>query len=333
MVAFARRHEGRTLVAIAGRLFLALTGAAGRPPLGFEVWGDTAVDLSPLGGARELANVLTGEALRIDGRQLALGRAFDQFPVALLYARCRAGPHDRAGEARRAVQTRSSIDRCRAESVRLLERNLAPDGILAATPTARSDARGYSAVFGRDAAVCALGMAVSGDPALERAAATGLATLAAHQAPNGQIPKFVDTAPRRGRLLVSRLHRRHALVAAGVALLDRLHPDGRLAERWPTHVARAIQWLACQEHQRFFLLQQNEASDWADIMPRSGFVLYTNALWHFVKRLYVAAARRRDSPQLEPALPPVLGAAWPSTAAPACSRTTPAAARATATST
>ncbi|MET0680831.1 MAG: malto-oligosyltrehalose synthase [Burkholderiales bacterium] len=85
VVAFARRHEGRTLVAIAGRLFLALTGAAGRPPLGFEVWGDTAVDLSPLGGARELANVLTGEALRIDGRQLALGRAFDQFPVALLY--------------------------------------------------------------------------------------------------------------------------------------------------------------------------------------------------------------------------------------------------------
>src|SRR5690606_6002524 len=34
------------------------------------------------------------------------------------------------------------------------------------------------------------------------------------------------------------------------------------------------------------LLQQNEASDWADIMPRSGFVLYTNALWYRVKRLY-----------------------------------------------
>jgi hypothetical protein len=35
-----------------------------------------------------------------------------------------------------------------------------------------------------------------------------------------------------------------------------------------------------------FLLQQNEASDWADIMPRSGFVLYTNALWYRVKRLF-----------------------------------------------
>jgi hypothetical protein len=33
-------------------------------------------------------------------------------------------------------------------------------------------------------------------------------------------------------------------------------------------------------------LQQNEASDWADIMPRSGFVLYTNALWYRAKRLF-----------------------------------------------
>ena len=37
------------------------------------------------------------------------------------------------------------------------------------------------------------------------------------------------------------------------------------------------------------MLQQNEASDWADIMPRSGFVLYTNALWYRVKRLYEIA--------------------------------------------
>ena len=178
------------------------------------------------------------------------------------------------------------IDRCRAESVRLLARNLAPDGILAATPTARADARGYSAVFGRDAAVCALGMAVSGDPALERAAATGLATLAAHQAPNGQIPKFVDTGRAEADFWYLGCIDATLWWLAGVALLDRLHPDGRLAERWAAEVARAIQWLACQEHQRFFLLQQNEASDWADIMPRSGFVLYTNALWHLVKRLY-----------------------------------------------
>jgi glycogen debranching enzyme len=193
------------------------------------------------------------------------------------------------------------IDRCRAESVRLLHRNLSPDGILAATPTARSAARGYSAIFGRDAAVCALGMAVSGDPELERAAANGLATLAAHQAANGQIPKFVDTQRDEADFWYLGCIDATLWWLAAVALLDRLRPEGRLRERWAAPVERATNWLSCQEHQRFFLLQQNEASDWADIMPRSGFVLYTNALWHWVKRLYAlprSDETRRNANQL-----------------------------------
>ena len=175
---------------------------------------------------------------------------------------------------------------CRAESVRLLERNLTPDGIVAATPSARSQARGYGAIFGRDAAVCALGMAVSGDAGLELAAANGLATLAAYQAPNGQIPKFVDTHRAEADFWYLGCIDATLWWLVGVALLDRLAAAWRLRERWHRQVERAIHWLACQEHQRFFLLQQNEASDWADIMPRSGFVLYSNALWHLVKRLY-----------------------------------------------
>ena len=86
VIAFARRHEGRTLVAVVGRLFFALTGEAGRTPLGHEVWLDTAVDFAPLGALGGSVDALTGEALRIDGGSLALGRAFRDFPVALLYA-------------------------------------------------------------------------------------------------------------------------------------------------------------------------------------------------------------------------------------------------------
>ena len=86
VVAFARRHEGRTLVAIVGRLFYALTGEAGRAPLGHEVWLDTVVDLAPLRDAGPFVDALTGETLPLDGGRLALGRAFAAFPVALLYA-------------------------------------------------------------------------------------------------------------------------------------------------------------------------------------------------------------------------------------------------------
>ena len=178
------------------------------------------------------------------------------------------------------------LETCHARSIELLKRNLTPQGILAATPGERAEKRGYTAIFGRDAAVCALGMAVSGDKQLERAAVTGLHTLAAHQAPNGQIAKFVD------------LHREEPdfwylgcidstlwwLIA--LALLDRWKQPSGLLRRHARRIKLALQWLLAQEHQRFFLLQQNEASDWADIMPRSGFVLYTNALWYFVKQLF-----------------------------------------------
>ncbi|HSC13991.1 MAG TPA: glycoside hydrolase, partial [Gammaproteobacteria bacterium] len=73
---------------------------------------------------------------------------------------------------------------CHAHAVELLRRNSTPAGVLAATATTRAAQRGYTAIFGRDAAICALGMAMSGDRALERASAAGLETLAQYQAPN-----------------------------------------------------------------------------------------------------------------------------------------------------
>ena len=197
------------------------------------------------------------------------------------------------------------LDTCHTRSVELLRRNLSPGGILAATPGKRADLRGYTAIFGRDTAVCALGMAVSGDKLLESEAVTGLHTLADHQAPNGQIPKFVDLQRSEAdfwylgcidstlwwlialAFLDSRAggQRRGAEVQGGNRAGSGTRVGG-LRKRYAKRIDLAVQWLLAQEHQRFFLLQQNEASDWADIMPRSGFVLYTNALWYFVKKLY-----------------------------------------------
>jgi glycogen debranching enzyme len=174
---------------------------------------------------------------------------------------------------------RSLLETCHERSVELLRRNLSPDGILAATAGKRAESRGYTAIFGRDAAVCALGMAVSGDKILEREAATGLHTLARHQASNGQIPKFVDVQRSEADFWYLGCIDSTLWWLIGLKCLN-------LRRRYTQRIQLALQWLLAQEHQRFFLLQQNEASDWADIMPRSGFVLYTNALWYFVKRVY-----------------------------------------------
>jgi glycogen debranching enzyme len=193
----------------------------------------------------------------------------------------------------RRPEDRLLLDTCHARSVELLRRNLSPGGILAATPGKRADLRGYTAIFGRDAAVCALGMAVSGDKLLESEAATGLHTLAEHQAPNGQIPKFVDLQRSEADFWYLGCIDSTLWWLIALAFLDSREGDsrngattGRLRRRYTKRIDLAVQWLLAQEHQRFFLLQQNEASDWADIMPRSGFVLYTNALWYFVKKLY-----------------------------------------------
>ena len=178
------------------------------------------------------------------------------------------------------------VEACRRRCVELLRRNLGSQGILAATPSKAADTRGYAAVFGRDAAICALGMAVSGDEALIQASATGLLTLGAHQAPNGQIPKFVDTTHATADFWYLGCIDATLWWLIAIAHLDAIVPQQRLRRRLAPRIRKAIFWLQCQEHQSFFLLQQNEASDWADIMPRSGFVLYTNALWLHVKSLF-----------------------------------------------
>jgi hypothetical protein len=129
-------------------------------------------------------------------------------------------------------------------------------------------------------------MALSGDALLEREAVAGIHTLAAHQASNGQIPKFVDAGRREADFWYLGCIDSTLWWLIAIAFLDERGKPRGLRKKYSTQIDSALRWLLAQEHQRFFLLQQNEASDWADIMPRSGFVLYTNALWYHVKRLY-----------------------------------------------
>jgi (1->4)-alpha-D-glucan 1-alpha-D-glucosylmutase len=84
VIAYARRHEGRTLVVIAGRLFAKLLGEPGRLPLGAETWSDTAVAAGELGEGARLVNVLTGEALTVRDGAIALAQSFASFPAAAL---------------------------------------------------------------------------------------------------------------------------------------------------------------------------------------------------------------------------------------------------------
>src|ERR1700691_5829695 len=139
------------------------------------------------------------------------------------------------------------LEICRAQSIALLKRNLTPAGILAASPGPKAEKRGYTAVFGRDAAVCAIGMAVSGDRILEQAAAAGLHTLAQHQAPNGQIAKFVDLHKQEADFWYLGCIDSTLWWLIALALLDGRPRAGGLRRRYAKRMQLAVQLLLCQE--------------------------------------------------------------------------------------
>ncbi|GAB4390755.1 MAG: hypothetical protein Kow0025_24930 [Thermodesulfovibrionales bacterium] len=190
-----------------------------------------------------------------------------------------APPSVRAGE--------ELILECYQRSVELLKKNSRPSGVIACARSEKAVDMNYASVFGRDAAICALGMAVSGDRTLLRNARLGLRTLARYQAPTGQIPKYVKPESEEVDFWYAGCVDATLWWLIAVDFLSRLSPSaGGLREELGREVGLALNWLSCQEHQGMHLVAQNEASDWADIMPRSGFVLYSNALWYFVKTLY-----------------------------------------------
>jgi len=84
VIAYARQHEGRTLVVLGGRLFAKLLREPRRLPLGSEIWADTAVALPSLDEGARFANVLTGENVTVRGRSIELAHAFAHFPAAAL---------------------------------------------------------------------------------------------------------------------------------------------------------------------------------------------------------------------------------------------------------
>lgn len=181
---------------------------------------------------------------------------------------------------------RELLEQCYSEALALLRENLSPGGVLASVRNTKSMGRHYASIFGRDAAICALGMVASGEEDLIRGARDGILTLARNQAPNGQIPKYVKPELDEVDFWYTGCIDATLWWLIAIKFMDRHLPDRKLGEELAPQVGRALNWLECQEHQVWRLLQQNEASDWADIMPRSGFVLYTNVLWYWTKKLY-----------------------------------------------
>lgn len=175
---------------------------------------------------------------------------------------------------------------CYERSIALLLENSSRYGFLAASPQKRAEKRNYLSIFARDASICALGAVASGNAKLIACAKKSLKNLAKYQAENGQMPNYVK--PENGYTDFWRM----GCIDAGLWWLialdfyDKQTSDKNFKKSLKKKINKTISWLLAQEHPNGKLLIQNEASDWADLFPRSGKVLYANALWLKVKELY-----------------------------------------------
>lgn len=123
-------------------------------------------------------------------------------------------------------------DECYCRAVDLLYHNTVPAGVLASSPGERAGGRNYASIFGRDASLCAIGMAASGITGLCDGARAGLVILARYQAKNGQIPDFVRPERRGNDLWYSGCIDSTLWLLIAVRLVSRLAPGSGLEDEF-----------------------------------------------------------------------------------------------------
>lgn len=135
----------------------------------------------------------------------------------------------------------------------------------------------YNAIYARDALITSLGGLVSGEERFTKQWLKTMDTLMDRQSISGQIPNCVDTfVPTRPRLV--------AFGAADASLwfvITLGYAEKLIGEHPEFHEAadKALKWLKYQDAHEEGLIEQQEATDWMDIIACRGHVLYTNALY------------------------------------------------------
>jgi glycogen debranching enzyme len=179
-----------------------------------------------------------------------------------------------------------NIEKCYQKSIELLKNNSNKYGFLASSFQKRAAKRNYLSIFARDSSICSLGAIASGDKDLIKTSKNSILTLGKNQAENGQIPNFVKPEKKEVDFWYMGCIDSTLWWLIVIKFYDKYSGDKKLIKILDNNIKKAVSWLDCQAHPKDGLLIQNEASDWADIMPRSGKVLYSNTLWCEVKRLY-----------------------------------------------
>jgi hypothetical protein len=168
---------------------------------------------------------------------------------------------------------------CYKKSIDLLHQNSDKFGILAASVSPLAKDKHYLRLFGRDGSICALGLISAKNKNNLNLAKKTLLSLANVQSPKGQIPFSFDFKTRQKNYWTPGNLDSTLWWIISSLIYIRETKDKNFTKTVLPKIQKAFVWLSYQDQNEDGLLEQGEASDWADEMPNKGVVLYTNILW------------------------------------------------------
>lgn len=139
---------------------------------------------------------------------------------------------------------------------------------------------GYPQIWARDAAITALGAAVTDDPVLIGAVKASLETLSRYQSANGLVPLNVN--PDTGYISTENAGALDANLWTILChyLYWQLTADiNFLGDHWPS-INKALIWLSYQDMNECGLLETPEAGNWMDLVAVRYNILYDNVLYY-----------------------------------------------------
>ncbi len=189
------------------------------------------------------------------------------------------------------------------EALKQLRHNTTEHGILAATPFSfEGEQKTYTALYPRDIGISSIGILASGDEALRASLKQSLISVARAQSPLGQLPFYYKPEEDKKQWRTpGSLDSTIWWCLSFLLYYEKTH-DQAFYDDYAEHLEKAFTWLLYQDTNNDYLLEQGEAADWADEMPRQGIVLYTNALWYWLLTLRVTLENRTELQEMQQAV-------------------------------
>ncbi len=185
-------------------------------------------------------------------------------------------------------------DQAYSLAVKKLLKNASQKGIMASANYSDGDKPAYPDLYPRDMGVCVIGMLADGSKEMLDLAKLSIESMVIAQSEKGQFPqcyRLSENCPEwwhPGTI--------DGTIWWSIALLEyyKKTQDKGFLDFLQPNLDKAFTWLTYQDTNNDSLLEQGEAAGWDDEMPRSGTVLYTNALWYWLVRLRVEVEGKEE---------------------------------------